>query len=66
MLLFTFNGVINTHCSRDGGVSLGRFINFLNPPLAPFSKVGLEETQQQRLWPIENLIKVSILYIREL
>jgi hypothetical protein len=42
---------------RDGGVSLGRFINFKNPPLPPFSKVGLEETPQQRLWGIENLIK---------
>ncbi len=39
---------------RDSGVSLGRFINFKNPPLPPFSKVGLEETPQQRLWGIEN------------
>jgi len=42
---------------RDSGVSLGRFINFKNPPLPPFSKVGLEETPQQRLWGIENVIK---------
>jgi len=41
---------------RDSGVSLGRFINFNNPPLPPFSKVGLEETPQQRLRGIENLI----------
>jgi len=42
---------------RDSGVSLDRSINFNNPPLPPFSKVGLEETPQQRLWGIENLIK---------
>jgi glycosyltransferase involved in cell wall biosynthesis len=47
---------------RDGGVSLGRFINFKNPPLPPFYKVGLEETPQQRLWGIENLMKkISVL-----
>ena len=43
---------------RDGGVSIGRFINSANPPLPPFSKVGLEVTPQQRLWGIENLIKI--------
>jgi hypothetical protein len=48
---------LKTPRRRDSGVSLGRFINFRNPPLPPFSKVGLEETPQQRLWGIENLIK---------
>ena len=45
---------------RDSGVSLGRFINFNNPPLPPFSKVGVEETPQQRLRGIENLINFII------
>ena len=49
--------IMKTPRRRDSGVSLGRFINFNNPPLPPFSKVGLEETPQQRLWGIENLIK---------
>jgi hypothetical protein len=48
---------------RDSGVSLGRFISFKNPPLPPFSKVGLAETPQQRLWGIENLNKNKILII---
>jgi hypothetical protein len=34
--------------------------------LPPFSKVGLEETPQQRLWGIENLINLffdTIVYL---
>ena len=48
-------GGMKTPRRRDSGVSLGRFISFKNPPLPPFSKVGLAETPQQRLWGIENL-----------
>jgi hypothetical protein len=47
---------------RDSGVSLGRFISFKNPHLPPFSKVGLEETSQQRPWGIEKGNKKSIGY----
>jgi hypothetical protein len=45
---------------RDGGVSLGKKNYYSkNPPSPPFFKGDHEETPQQKLWGIINLIKLE-------